>query len=131
MGCVQEAKQQPVLDSFDLKGIAERIKSGKRTSSKLVSNATICLIDTKTNKPLCRGASVPNVLHNRPSVMFAASYLCVACHNVAVARSQADALTSHMHVLSMTLHCLDVHCAGLHNCCVNANNASAYTYYRA
>ncbi len=57
MGCVQEAKRQPLLDSFDLKGIAERIKSGKRMHSKLVSNTAISvyLILKQTN----RSAMVP------------------------------------------------------------------------
>ena len=42
MGCVQKAKRQPLLDSFDLKGVAERIKSGKRMHFTLVSGTAIC-----------------------------------------------------------------------------------------
>ena len=49
MVCVQEAKRQPLLNSFDLKGVAERIKSGKCMRSELVSNATVCLTNNKIN----------------------------------------------------------------------------------
>ncbi len=51
MGCIQDGKRQPLLNSFDLKGVAERIKSGKCTHPKLVPNAAICvsLILKQTN----------------------------------------------------------------------------------
>ena len=72
MGCVQEAKRQPLLDSFNLKGVAERIKSGKCLRSGVVSNATVCLTSTES-KLLCHGASVTTVPHNTPSVVFVGS----------------------------------------------------------
>ena len=51
MGCVQEGKRQPLLNSFDLKGVAERIKSGKCTHPKPVPDTAICvsLILRQTN----------------------------------------------------------------------------------
>ncbi len=73
MVCVQEAKQQRLLNSFDLKDVAERIKSGKCMHSKLVSNATVCLTSTKSDKLPCHGASVPIVPRNTPSVEFVGS----------------------------------------------------------
>ena len=66
---VQEAKRQALLNSFDLKGVAERIKSGKCMHSKLVPKATVCLTNNKLDKLLCHGAIVPVVLHNKPSVV--------------------------------------------------------------
>jgi hypothetical protein len=128
MVCVQEAKRQPLLNSFDLKGVAERVKSGKCMHSILVPNTTVRLTNGKLDKLLCHGASV------KPSVMFvggAAFSLFAACHD-AVACSYAVALTRRMHVLSRNLHCLDLHCGSLHDCCVTAKRAqicihTAYT----